>query len=195
MDGRQADGAREPDDAQKADGRAADATQQADGAPVDAGALSGHAPLNLAQAPEGVRPCTLAAALELIGERWSLLALRELGYGVHRFSRIAAYTGAPRDILTDRLRKLETSGIVERRLYNEHPPRHEYHLTRAGHELFPAMISLLTWGERWAVDSPAVVFRHTCGQHVEIGLSCEHCGQPVTRASLTPVRAPSAPRA
>lgn len=171
-------------DGRQPDGGAKDTRARADDA-----APAGYRPVDMTQSPEGVRPCALAAALEVIGERWSLLALRELGYGVHRFSRIAGYTGAPRDILTDRLRKLEASGIAERRLYHEHPPRYEYHLTQAGHELFPAMISLLAWGDRWAVDSPGVVFRHTCGQPVAIELTCGHCGRPVTRESLTPVKA------
>jgi DNA-binding HxlR family transcriptional regulator len=155
---------------------------------AEADPLAGYTPVDMASAPPAVRPCTMAAALDLIGERWSLLALREIGYGVHRFARIVAFTGASRDILADRLRKLEAAGIVERRRYSEHPPRHEYHLTQAGRELFPVTISLLTWGEKWAVDSPAVLFRHSCGQRVAIELSCGHCGEPVTRDSLTPVR-------
>ncbi len=144
--------------------------------------------LVMAEQPVGVRPCSIAAALEILGERWSLLALRELAYGVHRFARIAGFTGASRDILADRLRKLESAGVVERRQYSEHPPRHEYHLTRAGRELFPVMLALREWGDRWAVDAPAVDFRHTCGQPVLLDLRCGHCGEEVTRASLTPVR-------
>ena len=147
-----------------------------------------YTPFDLAESPLGVRPCTMAAALEIVGEKWSLLALRELGYGVHRFAKIVGYTGAPRDVLTDRLRKLEAAGIIERRLYSEHPPRYEYHLTQAGRELFPAMISLLTWGEKWAVDAPTVRFRHDCGEPVAVQLNCAHCGKPVTRDSLTPTR-------
>jgi DNA-binding HxlR family transcriptional regulator len=150
--------------------------------------FDGYTPVDLASAPPGVRPCTMAAALDVIGERWSLLALREIAYGVHTFARIVGFTGASRDILADRLRKLEAAGIIERRLYSEHPPRYEYHLTQAGRELFPVTISLLTWGEKWAVDAPAVVFRHTCGHRVAIELTCGHCGDPVTRDSLTPVK-------
>ena len=157
--------------------------------PAEAPPPPDYTPLDLAQSPLGARPCTMAAALELVGERWSLLALRELAYGVHRFARIVAYTGAPRDVLTDRLRKLEAAGIIERRLYNEHPPRYEYHLTQAGRELFPTMISLLTWGEKWAVDAPAIQFRHSCGHPVAIELTCAHCEQPITRSSLTPAKA------
>ena len=147
-----------------------------------------YAPLEMRDSPLGVRPCSMAAALGVIGEKWSLLALREMAYGVHSFARIAGYTGAPRDVLTDRLRKLEAAGIIERRLYSEHPPRYEYHMTQAGQELFPVTISLLTWGAKWAQDAPTVLFRHTCGQPVELDLRCAHCGDSVTRESLTPVK-------
>jgi DNA-binding HxlR family transcriptional regulator len=101
-------------------------------------------------AKENVRVgCPVASALELLGERWTLLAVRELNYGVHRFDQIAAYTGATRDILADRLRKLEQAGVVERTLYNEHPPRYEYHLTEAGKDLTPVLSSLADWGRKW----------------------------------------------
>ena len=136
--------------------------------------------IDLAALPVGVRPCSLAAALDVLGERWSLLALREIGYGVHRFARIAGFTGASRDILADRLRKLEAAGVIERRLYSEHPPRHEYHLTDAGRELFPVMLALTQWGDRWAVDTPFLTRRHSCGHPVQVDLLCHHCHQPIT---------------
>jgi len=140
--------------------------------------------IRLADLPLGIRPCSLAAALDILGERWSLLALREIGYGVHRFARIAGYTGASRDILADRLRKLEAAGVIERQLYSEHPPRHEYHLTEAGRELFPVILGLSQWGDKWAVDTPALTRRHCCGQPVQVDLLCHHCRQPVTRDTI-----------
>lgn len=140
--------------------------------------------VRLADLPPRVRPCSIAAALDVLGERWSLLAVREISYGVHRFARIAAYTGASRDILADRLRKLEAAGVIERRPYSEHPPRHEYHLTEAGKELFPVMLALHEWGDKWAVDNPPLTRRHSCGQPVEVDLVCRHCGQPVTHATI-----------
>src|SRR5690242_18883931 len=103
--------------------------------------------VRLADLTLAVRPCSLAAALDVLGERWSLLALREIGYGVHRFARIAGYMGASPYILADRLRKLEAAGVVIRLLDTEHPPRHEYHLTEAGRELFPALLALSQWGD------------------------------------------------
>jgi DNA-binding HxlR family transcriptional regulator len=143
-----------------------------------------YAGVRPADLPLGVRPCSLAAALDVLGERWSLLALREIGYGVHRFARIAGYTGASRDILADRLRKLEAAGIIERRQYSEHPPRHEYHFTEAGLELFPVMLALSQWGDRWAVDTPALTRRHSCGRPLRVDLVCHHCGQPVTHDTV-----------
>ncbi|MEU9974371.1 helix-turn-helix domain-containing protein [Streptomyces sp. NPDC051014] len=142
-------------------------------------------PSVMAGAPVGVRPCSIAAALQVVGERWSLLAVREMAYGVHRFAKIAGFTGAPRDILADRLRKLEATGVIERRPYSEHPPRHEYHLTQAGRELFPVLVGLLQWGDRWAVDTPAVAFRHECGHPLRMESGCGHCEGEITPQSLS----------
>jgi DNA-binding HxlR family transcriptional regulator len=94
------------------------------------------------------RVCSIADALEVVGERWSLLVIRELGFGVHRFKDIQVNTGAPRETLALRLRKLDEAGVIERRRYCDHPPRDEYILTTAGRGLFPALIALREWGER-----------------------------------------------
>ncbi len=126
------------------------------------------------------RPCSAAAALGVIGEKWSLLVVRELAFGVHRFDSIVRNTGAPRDILTNRLRHLETAGVVEKRRYSERPPRFEYHLTEAGRELRPVLLSLGQWGNRWAVDVPIVRFEHTCGETLELVHTCKACGEAVT---------------
>ncbi len=133
----------------------------------------------MAEQPLLPRPCSVAAALEILGERWTLLAIREMAYGVHRFDQITAYTGASRDILANRLRKLEQRGIIERRQYNEHPPRYEYHLTDSGRELVPVLRALRQWGDRWAVDEPAVSFHHDCGHQLEIDQVCRACGEVV----------------
>jgi DNA-binding HxlR family transcriptional regulator len=101
----------------------------------------------LASAP---RVCGIADALELIGERWSLLVLRELALGVTRFNDIRQNTGAPRETLTSRLRTLGDAGVIARRQYSAHPPRDEYLLTEAGRALVPVLRSLRQWGERYA---------------------------------------------
>jgi DNA-binding HxlR family transcriptional regulator len=138
--------------------------------------------------PLGARDCAIASALDIVGERWSLLAVREMTYGVHQFSRIAGYTGASRDILADRLRKLEDAGVVERRRYCEHPPRYEYHLTQAGHDLFPVMLALREWGGKWATPTPTLDFQHTCGHPAAPELRCRHCDELITRQTITPTR-------
>lgn len=101
-------------------------------------------------APTGPRVCGIADALTLVGDRWALLALRELGFGVGRFNDIQVNTGAPRASLTARLRSLEESGLIERQRYSEHPPRDEYLLTDAGRELMPVLGELRVWGEKHA---------------------------------------------
>src|SRR5437763_16772984 len=93
------------------------------------------------------RRCSIAGALDVVGEKWSLLVIRELFLGVRRFNDIAAFTGAPRDILTARLRRLEELGVVARRAYCDRPPRYEYVLTEAGKDLRPVIMALKQWGE------------------------------------------------
>jgi DNA-binding HxlR family transcriptional regulator len=104
--------------------------------------------------PNGRRVCAIADALELVGDRWVLLTIRELGFGVTRFNEIQINTGAPRASLAARLRELEDAGLVERRRYSSHPPRDEYVLTPAGRDLDPVMRELRAWGERHASARP-----------------------------------------
>ncbi len=139
------------------------------------------------------RPCPIAATLGIIGERWTLLAIRELAYGVHRFDQIAAYTGASRDILAERLRKLEEFQIVERHQYSERPPRYEYHLTDKGADLLPVLIALGQWGTKWHRPARADTWLHECGHALVIDHACHECGQPVTRATVlaVPYEAPA----
>jgi DNA-binding HxlR family transcriptional regulator len=143
--------------------------------------------LAMREQPLRPRPCSVAAALEILGERWSLLAIREMGYGVHTFAKIAAYTGASRDILASRLRKLEEAGVIERRQYSEHPPRFEYHLTQAGRDLLPVMTALRAWGDKYAVEQPALSIRHSCGHELEPETICAHCGKTIDRTDMTPI--------
>lgn len=98
---------------------------------------------------DGPRLCSIADALEIVGERYSLLIIRELQYGVRRFSEIRHNTGAPRETLASRLRKLEEAGIIARKQYSDRPPRHEYYLTEAGEALRPILRQLRLWGEEY----------------------------------------------
>lgn len=132
------------------------------------------------------RHCSIAGALEVVGEKWSLLVVRELFLGVRRFSQIAANTGAPRDILTTRLRRLEDVGVVERSEYTNRPPRHEYRLTPAGRDLLPVIMTLKQWGDRHVSGEVLPpVYAHSCGATLEPRMDCVACGQPVDERSLT----------
>jgi DNA-binding HxlR family transcriptional regulator len=131
------------------------------------------------------RPCSIAAALGVVGERWALLAIREINFGNHRFDQIARNTGAARDILTARLRSLEAEGVIYRRQYQDHPPRFEYHLTPAGRGLRSVLNALRTWGDRWVVDRPPVMVNHSCGHKLEVVPTCAHCGAVVNSGGDT----------
>ena len=120
--------------------------------------------------------CPAKAALDVIGERWSLLVLRELFYGVHRFDRIVERTGAPRNILTTRLRHLEAGGVIERRRYQDAPARYDYHLTEDGKTLLPVVLALMEWGNDHLVREPKQM-RHSCGSALKAVTICADCGE------------------
>jgi DNA-binding HxlR family transcriptional regulator len=129
------------------------------------------------------RACAIAAALDVVGEKWSLLVVRELFLGCRRFSDIAANTGAPRDILTVRLRRLEEVGVLTRRAYSEHPPRYEYVLTDAGRDLRPVIMALKYWGDTHVLPQPLPpVLEHSCGHVFEPRMACAACGEVVADA-------------
>lgn len=126
-----------------------------------------------------VERCSIADAMSVLGGRWAVHVLRDLVYGRHRFSDILASTGAPRDVLTTRLRELEHAGLLRRERYSERPPRDRYHLTTAGEELAPVLLLLADWGARWGpdADQPAPVdFRHG-DHHLSPRLACGTCGE------------------
>ena len=98
--------------------------------------------------------CPIARSLAIVGDRWTMLILRELGMGMHRFDELQAQTGMSSHLLTLRLKRLEKDGIIERRQYNERPPRFEYHKSAKGKELDPVLMMLRTWGRKWEHDCP-----------------------------------------
>jgi DNA-binding HxlR family transcriptional regulator len=126
--------------------------------------------------------CSIARALERLGERWTLLVLREAFTGARRFDEFAERLDIARNVLTARLALLVEEGVLERVRYQERPERFEYRLTEKGLDLFPVLISLMQWGDRWyAPDGPPRVLRHRdCGGVVGARLTCERCGAPVT---------------
>ncbi|WP_445151246.1 winged helix-turn-helix transcriptional regulator [Baekduia sp. Peel2402] len=126
------------------------------------------------------RPCAIADALEVIGERWSLLIVREQFWGNRRFSDIQRATGAPRDILTARLKRLVEEGILEKRAYSERPPRSEYRLTAKGRALAPILMSIQEWAYANLEDADACTARFPHGDHDADPVShftCRTCGE------------------
>ena len=132
------------------------------------------------------RVCSITDALAIVGDRYALLVAREIRYGNRRFNQIVAGTGAPRDVLSRRLRALEQAGVIARRQYSERPPRYEYFLTDRGNELHPILLALKEWGDRYCnPDAEPVVFRHTCGAEFHPVAVCVACGEPVRLGELT----------
>jgi DNA-binding HxlR family transcriptional regulator len=123
----------------------------------------------------------VADVLGTVGDRWALLIVREVGLGVRRFDEIQHATGAPRQVVSDRLRRLKDAGILTTRPYSvpRHRSRHEYVLTDAGLDLLPVLAALSDWGERHLGTGgiPEIVYRHSgCGGRVTAVLQCE-CGE------------------
>jgi DNA-binding HxlR family transcriptional regulator len=129
--------------------------------------------------------CSLARGLELIGDWWTPLIIRDLSLGLERFDDLAANLGISRNLLTTRLRGLVEANIVERVRYCEHPPRDRYRLTAAGRDLVPILAALTAWGDRWTQppQGPPLLFSHD-GHGCVPTVSCSTCGQPLTADTL-----------
>ena len=135
----------------------------------------------------GTQTCSVARALSVVGERWTLLVLREAFLGRRRFEDFHAGTGATRPIVADRLARLVDDGVLERRPYQEHPPRDEYRLTEKGRDLHPVIVGLLRWGDRWMDDGggpPIELVHEGCGHRTNPFLSCSECGEPIDARSV-----------
>ena len=140
--------------------------------------------------------CSVARALEAIGDRWTMLVIRDAFHGVRRFEQFQERLGVARNVLSDRLGRLVEDEILEKRRYQERPERFEYRLTPKGVDLFPVMVSLMKWGDRHAPnpDGPPVrVLHRDCGGEIDERLLCDRCGEPIT--ALTAEARPLAPTA
>lgn len=124
--------------------------------------------------------CSIAGALEIVGERWSLLIVRDILLGLRRFDELQSHLGIARNVLQTRLTRLQEEGVIERVPYQQRPLRHEYMLTEKGLDLWPIIVSLMKWGDRYAPPEggPAVVIEHRgCGGAVDEHRICEKCGE------------------
>ena len=143
--------------------------------------------------------CTIAAALSIVGEKWTFLVLREAFNGIRRFDDMQRRTGAPRQVLSNRLARLVAEGILRKAPYQAdgQRPRSEYRLTEKGIELFPVMTALLTWGDKYAAwpGGPAVELTHRdCGAPVHLELACAEGHVLGSAREVTPVPGPGARR-
>ncbi|AUH39635.1 winged helix-turn-helix transcriptional regulator [Streptomyces sp. CMB-StM0423] len=129
----------------------------------------------------GEMACSIARTLDVIGEPWSPLILRDVWAGVHRFDHIQADLGISRKVLTERLNHLVEQGVLERQPYDARP-RYEYHLTGKGADLVEMLMVMARWGDRWLAGEagPPVLYRHhACGQIGHVDPRCSHCGRPM----------------
>jgi DNA-binding HxlR family transcriptional regulator len=138
--------------------------------------------------------CSVAQCLEIVGEWWSLLIVRDAFLGVTRFEDLQARLGISRNILTQRLNRLVDKGVLKRVPYQERPPRSEYRLTEKGRDLWHVVTAMRQWGDRWAAPSgPPLNIRHTaCGRVVKAVPVCSHCGEPLDVRAVTAVPGPGA---
>jgi DNA-binding HxlR family transcriptional regulator len=123
--------------------------------------------------------CSVARALELIGERWTLLIVREAFFGTRRFDDFQGRLGIARNVLQSRLERLVDAGVLRRVQYQERPQRFEYRLTRKGTDLWPVLMALLQWGDRYEAPSgPPIVIEHRgCGGELDDRRRCKRCGE------------------
>lgn len=131
--------------------------------------------------------CSIAAALGVIGERWTLLVLREVLLGRHRFQDIRRNTGIAPNILSDRLQTLVDHGVLTRRLYSEHPESYEYLPTQKALDANPVLVALVQWGDKhvYGVDNAPRVFVHaSCDHDADPQLHCSHCGERIKPREL-----------
>lgn len=131
--------------------------------------------------------CPVARGLSVIGDRWTILVLRDAFYGVRRFDDFQSGLGITRHVLASRLRKLEDAGVLERKAYMERPPRYEYRLTAAGLELAPVLTALASWADTWNphADGPSLEFyARDTGKAVTPVLVDEKSGAPLTSDRL-----------
>ena len=131
--------------------------------------------------------CSIARTLEVIGDRWTLLILRDAFRGVRRFDELQRDLGIARNILTDRLQKLVDRGVLSKTPYQSRPVRYEYRLTPKGRDLSPALVALMRWGDRWLAEDgrpPLVLTHKACGDAVDQRFICWTCDETVSPAGL-----------
>jgi DNA-binding HxlR family transcriptional regulator len=127
-------------------------------------------------------PCSVARTVDLLGDWWTPLVLREAFYGVRRFDDFQASLGIGRNILTERLRRLVAQDLLERRMYQDRPKRYEYRLTPKGRDFYPVLAAIVAWGDRWldrGKGAPVLLRHKACGKITHAEVVCAECGEPL----------------
>ena len=139
---------------------------------------------------------SIAAALQIVGDRWTILILRDTFRGIRRFDELRRDLDIPRAVLADRLRRLVEHGVLVKRQYQERPARYEYRLTRMGLELSPILVALMQWGDRWLSEHgpPTLLVHEPCGSEIDLGLHCWTCGEDFEPTEITSRPGPGAER-
>ena len=134
--------------------------------------------------------CSVARALAVVGERWTLLILRDIFMGARRFDEIQSSLGITRHRLAERLAKLVKKGVLVKVLYQDKPVRYEYKLTRMGLGLYPVLMSLTRWGDDWLDNgdgAPVEYVHKNCGLTIRPTLSCGACGEAIRPENTVPI--------
>ena len=137
--------------------------------------------------------CSLARGLDMIGDWWSPLIIRDLFLDITRFDELVEDLGISRNLLTRRLKSLAANGIIERVAYQQRPVRYAYRLTEAGRDLVPAVLALTAWGDRWARprEGSPILFVHTsCGHLFEPKVTCSACTEVISAETVKPIPGP-----
>ena len=139
--------------------------------------------------------CSIARTLDVIGEPWSPLILRDIYVGINRFEQIQQELDISRKVLTERLKWLVENEVLQRHAYSERPPRYEYRLTAKGLELCDLLLVMVRWGDRWTAGEagPPVLYRHhACGQVSHVELRCSVCAEPMRATDVDVLPGPGA---
>jgi DNA-binding HxlR family transcriptional regulator len=139
--------------------------------------------------------CSIARSLDVFGEPWTPLVIRDLWLGRHRFDEIQRNLGVSRKVLTQRLQTLVDEGVVERRQYRSDPQRFEYVLTDKGEGLMNVLLALMAWGDQWVSreeGAPMLIRHKTCGKRARAVVTCSCCGEPLSSADVAIAPGPGA---
>lgn len=141
-------------------------------------------------------PCSIARTIDVLGDPWTPLVLREAFYGIRRFDEFQQELGIARNTLADRLGRLVDEGVLERQLYTSEPKRYEYLLTEKGRDFFAVISAMNRWGDDWLSGEPGppVIYHHeTCGNDTQVEVVCGCCGERIQAGDITMHMGPGYP--